>query len=296
MQNLSVKTKILNSIRTIGKIRFVENLLVQLTQDKPLNNFYSKLIPNYYQYQPGTTRIVNRNGIKFNLDISDYMEYIIYYGIQVEPREKLYNLIKNGYTVLDIGANIGETLLNFAKVNQAGKNIGFEPVPYIYDRLKMNIALNNFSNIETNNIALSDKNEMLSFSPPKDQNSGGVRMRKEADKSKYNANQEVEAFTLDNFLAKRPDLSKIDFIKMDIEGFEFNVLKGATATLSQQRAILFIEVDDQMLKQQNASASELVKFISEYNYQIENADNGQRLSANSSELTNCHFDIICTPN
>ena len=293
MKSLSLKTQILNQFREIAKWQPIESFLVERTQNRTLNSLFPKLIPNYYQYPSGTIRQAERNGVNFQLDISDYMEYIIYYGINVEPRDKLYGLVKNGFVVLDIGANIGETLLNFAKINSKGRNIGFEPVPYIYSRLKKNLSLNNFSNIEIENIALSDKNEQLSFSIPKDQNSGGVRMRKEAHKSDYGADQEVRAIQLDDFLGEK-GINKIDFIKMDVEGFEMNVLKGAENSLRKFLPVLFIEVDDVMLKQQETSAAQLVEFVSTLGYTVINADTDSTVIV-GDDLTNCHFDIICHP-
>ena len=291
MSELTLKTKILNQFREIGKWSTIENFLVKRTQNQSLSNLFPKLIPNYYQYQKGTMRQVERNGIKFQLDISDYMEYVIYYGIKVEPREKLYGLIKNGFTVLDVGANIGETLLNFTKINPDGLNIGFEPVPYIYNRLKANVSLNNFQNIQINNIALSDKTETLSFKIPDNQNSGGVRMRKAAHKNKFGADHEVKAILLDDFMEKK-GLEKVDFIKMDVEGFELNVVKGAVKTLEKFHPTLFIEVDDFMLGQQETSARQLIDFIGQFGYKIYNADTATLITPETN-LKNCHFDIIC---
>lgn len=294
MKPLSLKTQVFNQFREFAKWQPLEDFLVERTQNKKLNTLFPKLIPNYYQYPKGTLREVERNGVKFQLDISDYMEYVIYYGIQVEPRERLYGLVQNGWTVLDIGANIGETLLNFGKVNTKGQNIGFEPVPYIFSRLQKNLALNKFNSVSINNIALSDKAETLSFSMPKDKNSGGIRMRKNKHKSDYGADKEVQAIQLDEYLKENP-LKNIHFMKMDVEGFEMNVLKGALATIEKHKPTLFIEVDDMMLRQQETSARELVDFLGQFGYQILNADT-EALILPDTDLVDCHFDIICNHN
>ena len=99
-----------------------------------MNNFFVKLLPANYQYPKGSFRKVFRQGSWFNLDISDYMDYIIYYGIDSENREPLERIITNNITILDIGVNIGETLLLFAnKNNQASQeifNIGYPEEEY----------------------------------------------------------------------------------------------------------------------------------------------------------------------
>src|SRR5437667_10717 len=107
------------------------------------------------------------------------MQYCIYYGIEIEPRETLYSFVKNGTTVIDVGTNIGETLLNFAKINRDGLNIGFEPVQYLFEKARNNIALNRFENIELVNKGLSRSEEVLSFQEVSEHNSGGTFLIRE---------------------------------------------------------------------------------------------------------------------
>lgn len=293
MKEQSLKTKLLNKIRVVCKLRFVENFLVKRTQGKNLNNIFVKLIPNYDQYPKGSIRQVNRLGVNFQLDISDYMEYVIYYGVNTEPKGKLFDLIEDGSTVLDVGANIGETLLQFASINTNGMNIGFEPVPYIYDRLQKNISLNNLSSLKIENLAISDRKETLSFKMPNNQNSGGVRMRKKENKNEYNADLNVQAITLDEYLSQN-NIQKVDMIKIDVEGFELNVLKGAENTLANFRPKMFIEIDDQMLKEQNSSAESILKWLESKNYKLLNGETNQPIDL-KDDFTNCHFDVLTIP-
>src|SRR5205085_773133 len=102
-------------------------------------------------------------------------------GVEIEPRGRLFGLVRNGTTVIDVGTNIGETLLNFARINHDGTNIGFEPVPYLYERAKRNIELNEFSNIELINKGLSSADETLSFLEVDKHNSGGTFLTREID-------------------------------------------------------------------------------------------------------------------
>ena len=291
MNQLSLKTKILNIFRNVSKWAPIEKQLVKRTQGKELSNFFVKLVPNYYQYDKGEVRKVNREGINFELDISDYMEYVIYYGMNSEPKGRISELFKDGDTILDVGANIGETLLYFAKHNQSGNNIGFEPVPYIFDRLQNNISLNSFPNIKSENIAISDVNEILSFKMPNNQNSGGVRMRKENSKEKYGASLEVQAITLDDYVQKS-NISKIDLIKMDVEGFEYNVIVGGEKTLREFGPKLFIEIDDKMLQQQGVSAKKMFDKLISLKYKILDPYKLDEINL-EQDFENCHFDIVC---
>jgi len=222
-----------------------------------------------------------------HLDISDYMEYIIYYGIKVEPRDFLFKQINENDFVIDIGANIGETLLNFAKVNSTGHCLGFEPVPYIFEKLKHNIGLNNFKNITIENLAISDIEEDLSFYFPTNNNSGGISLSKSNEK----ADQIVKAITLDSYVEDKK-LDSIDFIKIDVEGFEYNVLKGAKQTIIKYRPKMFIELGNNILLRQGSSSQQVVKFLESYSYQITNV-NTQAIVLSTDNFIDSHFDILC---
>lgn len=283
----SLKRKILRPVRAIFKQKGLEKWLVKKTQGKTYDNFYVKLLPNNNQYTVNSYRVATRDDINFRLDISDYMEYTLYFGIKTEPREILYNLIKDGMVVLDVGTNIGETLLNFAKYNPNGLNYGFEPVPYLFERAKHNISLNQFENITLNNIALSDNEDTLFFQKPSNNNSGGIAMSKQ----KNDSNQAVKATKLDTFVVKQ-QIQKIDFIKMDVEGFEMNVLKGAENSIRKFKPLLFIELDNNNLKKGNSSSKDLVSWLEDLNYHITKADTGETINSNYA-FENTHFDIIC---
>jgi FkbM family methyltransferase len=192
-------------------------------------------------------------------------------------------------TIMDIGTNMGETLLNFARLNPAGKNYGFEPVPFLYQKANHNISLNDFKNIFLNNIALSDQPGKLYFEIPKNRNYGSISMAKEASSNA----QEVQAITLDEFVAVNK-IEKIDLIKIDVEGFEVNVLKGASNTIHQHRPILYIEVVDSYLTSKGSSAKELLDMIRQHNYKIQNADTLEVIGADYSAY-DIRMDIICTP-
>lgn len=289
MANYTIKTKILNIFRSVFKISIFENLIVRTTQGKKLNNFFVKLLPANYQYPKGSFRKVFRQGSWFNLDISDYMDYIIYYGIDSENREPLERIITNNITILDIGVNIGETLLLFANKNNQGKVYGFEPVPYLYERAKVNISLNKYENIILNNMALSDKEEELYFDLPTNFNSGGINMHKIQPSS--NA-QIVIASTIDNYIEKN-GITKVDLIKIDVEGFEMNVLKGGMETINKHKPKMFIEISENNLISKNSSSKEIMTFLSGIGYNLLNTYTNTKINPND-DFTNCHFDLYCS--
>lgn len=102
----------------------------------------------------------------------------------------------------------------------------------------------------------------------------------------------VKIVSLDTFLAKKY-LKSIDLIKIDVEGYEYEVLKGAKKTIFEYRPVLFIEIDDNNLKQQNSSASNVISWLDDLGYSIKRADTLEPVDSNYEKFKNCHFDVIC---
>jgi FkbM family methyltransferase len=195
-------------------------------------------------------------------------------------------LVQDRTTIIDVGTNIGETLLNFAKRNISGVNIGFEPVPFLFEKAKHNIGLNHFQNIVLNNAALSNNNETLSFNIANEFNSGGIFL----SAGNGDTARSVPAIRLDDYVSEH-GLSRISLIKIDVEGFEMNVLQGAAETLKRFKPALFVEINDGFLKRQKSSARELFQFLRSMNYLISYAENGADVDTQES-FQGRHFDII----
>ncbi|MCS7277581.1 MAG: FkbM family methyltransferase, partial [Aquificaceae bacterium] len=100
------------------------------------------------------------SGIKIKVRL-DWASDITYWTNSYENHDELkvfLSHLREGMTVLDIGANIGFYALHFArKVGPSGKVYAFEPVPEFFERLKEHIALNNMTNIFPIHVALSDQ-------------------------------------------------------------------------------------------------------------------------------------------
>ena len=153
-----------------------------------------------------------------------------FWGENYEIRE--YNKIKPmGYRALDIGAHVGiwtrRLAVNFCRV------IAFEPLSkHIECHIKNCEGL---EHIELHQVALSNR-ENFNYMVTKDNNSG---MSTLLDKTfnKPLPKELVETRTLDSY-----NLPKIDFIKMDVEGWEEQVLEGATETILKYRPRMYIEI------------------------------------------------------
>jgi len=158
----------------------------------------------------------------------------IYVGLmEYEDMSFLLHYLQEDDLFYDVGANIGVYTVLASKVKKA-RTICFEPLPNTYEKLLDNIQINRLDNVISKNIGLSFEPSKLYFTTTKDtMNSVAL----ESDKEK----QEVDVDTLDN-ISQEYGIPKM--IKIDVEGYETNVLKGANSILkSDTLEVIILELN-----------------------------------------------------
>jgi len=286
---ISLKTTFLNFFRRIFKFSVFENLLAYLNTTS-LSILAGKLIPPPYLYQKGSLREVSRNGINFKLDLCDTVDHYIFFNYFDHSLERFFDEAKTANVILDIGANIGWTALRFASKNPKATIIAFEPHPITFKRAQNNFGRNNFSNITCLNIGLGERASTLKIYELMDNNSGMNRIVLEELDRPF---KEVKIERLDDVLENR-NIHHVDMIKMDVEGFEGFVLKGASKILTNSNAKILMETDDAFLKNNGNSARELIDILKGYGYQtFYRSDKKCFIQANDN-LDGCHFDMLCS--
>lgn len=190
-------------------------------------------------FQKGILRVKPLNG-NFNIDC-DTKTWIgakIAYAGDYEPQLKsIFKAhIKAGDYILDIGANIGFHTLYFAELTSiSGKVLAFEPVPYNFEALKHNLELNLTSNVEIYNIALSNKNEQFKISADiHSSNPGSFNLFDQNGNTLINCRIGDEVLNL---------IEKVDFIKIDVEGYEAFVIEGLIDTIKKYQPKIVFEFD-----------------------------------------------------
>jgi FkbM family methyltransferase len=194
----------------------------------------------------------------------------------VEEREMklLPVLVAEGDTVLDIGANFAYYTERLSRLTgNSGAVIAFEPIPFTFEVCRMIVKKLGLKNITLYNKGVSDKTAQVQFSAPK-LGFGGIsagqahiagRKNEEKDRKKYYNFSEDEYFDcqvvdLDSFGLS---LTKLTFVKIDIEGAELFAIKGMEKLLRQHRPVLLIEVQPYFLRGFGIDANEFQQYITD---------------------------------
>lgn len=282
----------LSAIKKLFTSPAIDRMLSKFSNNRDFDSFFVKLLPSNLQYTTSAKRLTSVNGINYELYLRQWMEYVLYFGIKTENKQPLYQLVKPGMIVFDIGANFGETLLNIASITgRAGKVYGFEPMPYIYNKCLKNINLNKFENIILENKALGDKAELLQLNEPDNSNSGGTYVTKIVGNNRRGLT--IESITLDQYVQQK-GIQLIDLLKVDVEGFETNVIKGGISSIEKFKPILFLEFSDENLKRTGSSAVDLIQLLHQLDYSVHDV-NGNKITTENTSVFK-HTDVIARPN
>ena len=210
--------------------------------------------------------IVERAGVTYDLDLSQGIDFAIYLGNIYErgTRGALRQLVAPSSLVLDIGANIGAHTLHMAQlVGPGGRVIAFEPTDFAYRKLRRNLELNPqlASRVTACHCFLTENDEVkvpsaIYSSWPLVRQSGvhakhlGREMKTET----------AQARSLDSILAELAD-RKVQLVKLDVDGFECDVLRGATTLLRDVRPIFVMELSPYVLEEHGTSLDQLLSYF-----------------------------------
>jgi FkbM family methyltransferase len=205
--------------------------------------------------------------LKMELDSREYIQAMIYLFGDFEPPtiKFIESYIQKGFVIFDIGANVGYHTLIFSHlVGENGKVFSFEPEPENFATLNNNILINNIKNVITINKAVSDKKAVLDFYVSNSFNKGTHSLV-------YNPIQhsevsiKIDCLPLNDFIVER-SISKIDFIKIDVEGAEHEVIKGMESVIMRFKPAMLVEVNNDAQVTHGLSSKELKEYICNFGY------------------------------
>jgi FkbM family methyltransferase len=207
------------------------------------------------------------------------------------------HFLSQGSVFIDIGANIGLMTLQAANlVGQSGKVYAFEPNPQTLNILQKNITLNEVNNVTVCSSALGQESGKARLYANWHINRGGASLIKT---ERENDSIEIDVIRFDNFY-KENIRTDISLIKMDVEGFEMDVLIGFGKLLDELQATLIIECSDEKYKG-GYSKVDVYNFFRKYEqFKIYRFDRSKerasklRLVQDENDLPN-HDNIVCIP-
>jgi FkbM family methyltransferase len=194
-----------------------------------------------------------------------------YYNLTIRETDIIEHFCpKKNDTILDVGAHLGRyTIISSKQVGDKGKVVALEASPLVFEKLKRNIRINNLSNTTSMNYAVFSKTTKIKLFFPnegfKNTVYNSVMSNRSQDSGKFVI---VEANTLDNIVTSIGiGLEQVNWIKIDVEGAELEVLKGATGILSKSTDIsLLIEVHN--LAEEKTLYREIIALLTKYNFKI----------------------------
>jgi FkbM family methyltransferase len=198
--------------------------------------------------------VIPRYGFKIEVDPQNVAvdEYIyMHRNWETHIGELIAKELKAGDVFVDIGANIGYfSLLASGVVGVSGRVIAFEPIKRVAEQFSRSVAKNGFQNVQIRQIALgNEKAEMkLSIVPG---NVGGSSLVKDINSG---VSEMVSVSTLDSELNNIP----VQVIKIDVEGFEYEVLLGAKSVLSLWRPTLLLEFSPNVYSRRDSQISQKI--------------------------------------
>jgi FkbM family methyltransferase len=236
-----------------------------------------------------TTIKVKRGGIMWLLDLEEGIDFSIYLLGGFEPKTlALYRrLIHPGDNVLDIGANVGSHTLPLADiVSQTGQVIAFEPTSWAMAKLRSNLELNPdlaLRVVPVQAMLVASGEDTLDaeiFSSWPLEQAADLH---EIHKGRLKSTAGAVAVPLDSWVATS-NLSRIDFIKIDVDGHEPSVFQGARETLARYRPTILLEMAPYLFKANPEGFDAMLELLASSAYTMTEVATGRNFAFSADAL------------
>lgn len=218
--------------------------------------------------RPATLCTINNydQNLKIQVDLSKTMGAALYWTGFHEFNEMrfLNRYLKEDMTFVDVGANQGEFSLFAAKRLSKGSVLAFEPMSMFFDRLLFNVRLNGMGNVTCHQLGLSDHAGQVPiyFNAHNEINHEGLASLF-ASGGNSDEKEMISLGRLDDVIGA----SRIDFVKIDVEGSEWAVLRGAEQVLRRCRPALMVELNDETAANAGYKVDDMIDWLSGLGYE-----------------------------
>lgn len=223
-----------------------------------------------------------------------------------EMLDAFLRYLKPGMTFVDIGANIGQHTLFVSRiVGASGNVISFEPIPHLYEQIKRSVHANAMTNCNIINAGCGEKEETKTLYINK-ANIGGSSLVVPSINSN-DGEISIKILKAEDILL---DYEKIDLIKIDVEGYEYQALLGLEKIIARDKPVFFIEYSPSFYKrdvqnQEENDGLRLLALLQKYGYKIKDLDDtvictsntiiewGRDFDESTKHLPHQQTNIIC---
>jgi FkbM family methyltransferase len=228
-------------------------------------------ISNYDLWAEAPTKTMRGKWHSYQMKVdlanwSDRLTYFLgrYYDLEIQL--VMQQVLQPGDRFIDIGANIGMiTLHGAALVTESGRVDSFEPNPECCQRIQDTLAMNQIQHVHLHPVGLSDQPGTLTLSVITDTSGmGTLAAPREDDQNLISQRFEVTVQVGDNLILPEP--TPVKLIKIDVEGFELNVLRGLEKTLTAWHPIVVTEVVQDWLERAGTNRTQLYQFMQSLGY------------------------------
>jgi FkbM family methyltransferase len=253
------------------------------------------MVPWWLRWQGRRFGIPSAVAIPGGGHIMSFRNFSDFWSIsRMVPTQREYLLMKRVVTAgtvnFDVGANVGVFTVAMSSSSREATVYAFEPTPDTFNRLEKNVELNRLKNVELRQIALgSEQNRALFQTTP----TSPATNRLASPGVERQHSIEVEVQTVDGVL-RRSGAQRLGLLKIDVEGFESDVLMGAAESIRENRwAAILIEVCPGNLRMIGRSITDLFALCTALDLSFfeisQTGHKGREMTAReleSSELTN----------
>jgi FkbM family methyltransferase len=207
------------------------------------------------------------DGLDILVRADEDLGHDVYFFGEYEPGDSafIHQQVREADVCVDIGANIGVYTLFLAKKASQGVVHAFEPVSLNYHVLTVNVLANKLPNVILNNCAIGDSNANIEFYVAQD---GGFSSAVDTGRKRIVDKAQVNMMTLDSYCT-RAGLPRVDVLKVDVEGGEPGVIRGAHDLLSDDKRrprLIMLELYEPMLQRFGARINEVIGLMRGYRY------------------------------
>lgn len=250
--------------------------------------FFAKLIFWFLSFLLPQKIQVLRKNIRWNLDLSEAIDLHIFLfgGFETEIVKCAKKLELNKFNnIIDIGANFGVQTLQIADEFKNSKVFSIEPTNYAYEKLLKNLSLNKNlkRNIMTYNLFLGSVNQQKPDTIYSSWNLNSENSKHIAHLGEKKDTKNAKSKTLDEFIFEN-QIHDLDFIKLDVDGYEYYVLQGGFNFLKKKKPPIFMELAPYLYEEYGYTKEMILDLIKSLNYEFYDLKNLKKIFNIDSEI------------